>query len=242
LLHNLFINNSPQIGEGKKGQDEASARAYLFEGEKWSMKKLLKIFLTLSLVALMAGPALAGLAVDFSSVTLNINDGNWIVGFKFSTNVPVTVTKLGFYDDLKNGLAESHDVGIYDSVGNLLVSTTVLTTDPLTSWFRFHDVTPYTLAAGQTYFIQGVNGTENYTWYANGFVVDPSITFNKDAYYFPQNGVLTFPNASDGITAAQGGGYFGPNFSTTATPVPSALLLMGSGLLGLVGLRSFKRS
>ncbi|OPX19226.1 MAG: hypothetical protein BZ151_10360 [Desulfobacca sp. 4484_104] len=203
------------------------------------MRKLIRIFLALSLVALMAGPALANLAVDFSSVTQNFTNYNWSLGWEFTTKAPVTVAALGFYDDLKNGLTQNHDVGIYDAVGNLLVSTTVLPTDPLTSWFRFHSITPYTLAAGQTYYIQAVTGSENYTWYTNGLVVDPSITYNTDAYYIPANGVLTFPNASDGHTQALGGGYFGPNFTTSAVPLPSALLLVGSGFLGLVGWRRF---
>ena len=79
------------------------------------MKKILKIFLTLSLIALMAGPALAGLAVDFSSVTVDYSFGDtYSVGFDFSTNAPVTINKLGFYDDGKNGLSANHDVGIFD--------------------------------------------------------------------------------------------------------------------------------
>lgn len=198
-----------------------------------NMKKFLRLLLALSLVAFMAGPALAGLAVDFSSVTTDFTNGNWSLGWEFTTTAPVTVKALGFYDDLKNGLTQNHAVGIYDTAGTLLVSTTVLTTDPLVSFFRMHNITPLVLAGSTTYFIQAVTGTENYTWGTNGFVVDPSISFNVDAFFGPASGVLAFPNDSDGITD----GYFGPNFSTDyAAPLPSTLVFLGSGLMGLIGL------
>ena len=207
------------------------------------MKKLLRVFLAMGLVALMASPSLAGLAVDFTGVNIDFNYGNWCLGFQFTTNGPVTVTKLGFYDDGKNGLTQNHDVGIYNSIGNLLVSTTVLTTDPLTSWFRFHDITPYTLLGSNTYYIQGVSsGVENYTWETTGFTVDPSINFIKDASKSPAGGVLAFPNGSNLFTQADGGGIFGPNFDTKPVPVPPTVLMLGSGLLGLAGWRRFRKS
>lgn len=206
------------------------------------MKKLIRVFLALSLIALMAGPALAGLGVDFTGVTKDYTNYNWSLGFQFTTNGPVTITRLGFYDDQKNGLTENHDVGIYDSAGNLLVSTTVLTTDSLTSWFRFHDIIPYTLLGSETYYIVGVTGTENYTMYTTGFTVEPSINFILDAWKSSVGGVLAFPDSTSNITQALGGGIFGPNFDTTPVPVPPTLLLLASGLLGLGGWRKFKKN
>ena len=201
------------------------------------MKKVFRFLFALSFVALMAGPAVAGVAVDFNSVNTDFTNGNWSLGFEFTTNAPVNVTALGFYDDLKNGLAERHDVGIYDAVGNLLVSTQVTNADPLTSFFRFHNITPLNLPAYQNFYIMAVTGSENYTWGTNGFVVDPSITFGVDMYFSPANGVLTFPNKSDGLTQALGGGWFGPNFMTSAVPLPPSVLLLGPGLLWLIGYR-----
>jgi hypothetical protein len=197
------------------------------------MKKLLPLLLILSLVALLAGPGLAGLAVDFDSVNINWTNGNWNLGWEFSTNGPVTVKALGFYDDLKNGLNETHTVGIYDSAGALLVSTTVLTTDPRVGFFRMHNIAPQVLPGSQSYFIMGVTGSENYTWITNGFTVDPSINFVQDAYFTPFSGVLAFPNGFNATTGNDG--YIGPNFSTT-TPLPSTLVFLGSGLLGLISL------
>ena len=201
------------------------------------MKKLGRVFLALSLMALMAGPALAGLGVDFTGVTIDDSSGNWCLGWKFTTNSPVTITKLGFYDDLQNGLTQNHDVGIYNAAGTLLVSTTVLPTDPLTSWFRFHDIIPLTLPGSEDFYIQGVTESENYTYNPTGFVVNPSISFDNFAWFFPHASVLKFPNYSDLITI----GDFGPNFDTTPVPLPPALLLFGSGLLGLGGWRRFRK-
>jgi hypothetical protein len=207
------------------------------------MNRILRVFLAVSLVALMAAPALANLAIDFSDGSANdFSNGSWSLGFKFTTNdAPVTVTQLGFYDDGKNGLTENHDVGIFDSAGNVLVSATVLTTDALTSWFRFHSITPYTLAANQTYFIQAVTGSEHYTYFPAGFSVDPAITFATDAWKNPQTNALAFPNSSYGFTQDQGS-LFGPNFVMGAeVPVPPTILLLGSGLLGLGGWRRFRK-
>ena len=206
------------------------------------MKKLLWVFLTMGLVTLMVAPSLAGLAVDFASVQHNITVGNGSLGFEFSTNAAIFVTSLGYYDDLKNGLTQDHDVGIYDVAGTLLVSTQVRNADPLAGFFHFRAITPFLLARGQTYFIQGVTGAENYTWATNGFVVDPSINFIADAYFNPEGGILAFPNGSNGLTAAQGGGWFGPNFDATPVPVPTTLLLLASGLLGLGGWRRPRKS
>jgi hypothetical protein len=198
------------------------------------MKKLVQLLLALSLVVLLASPALAGLAVDFTGVNVNFTNGNWSMGWEFTTNGPVTVQALGFYDDNKDGLTQNHDVGIYNAAGVLLVSTTVLTTDPLVSFFRMHNVASTVLPGSDTYYIMAVTGSENYTWLTNGFTVDPSINFVQDAYFTPPGGVLAFPNGFN-VTGADG--LFGPNFSTTGVaPLPSTLVFLGSGLVGLIGL------
>ena len=201
------------------------------------MKTFLKFLLAMGLVVLMAAPSLAGLAVDFTPTLAN--DGtvdSFSLGFQFTTTSAINVTALGYYDDLLNGLTQSHDVGIYNSSGTLLVSTTVVNSDPLTSWFRMHSIAPTLLAAGQTYYIMGVTGAENYTFDPTGFAVDPSITFVADVFNNVPSAVLAFPNDTAGVT-----GWFGPNFATSAVPVPPTVLLLGSGLLGLVGLRRFRK-
>jgi len=192
-------------------------------------------------VLLMAGLILvvgvnhaqAGLAVDFTSVTTDYTSGNWSLGWSFTVNQPVTVTALGFYDDLQNGLTQSHDVAIYDAQQQIVVSGQVVRGDPLVSWWRWTQVQPVVLVPGIQYEIVAVTGAENYTWAPVGFVNDPRVNYLVDAYHTSAGGVLMYPNASAGVV-----GDFGPNFSlTNAIPAPGALLLLAPGLMTLVGLR-----
>jgi hypothetical protein len=219
--------------------------------EDYLMKKIICIFCAISMAVWLASPAAADLALDFTSVpeANNQTHGSYSLGFQFQTNVEIVVTALGFYDYQKDGLTEDHDVGIYDSVGNLLVSTKVLTTDPLISFFRFRDVAPTTLPADQRYYIMAVTGSEKYAFEANGLTVDPAITYATDSWYWDFNLIpsvpqqtrnLMFPNGGTGITQNGGGGYFGPNFLSQA-PLPSSLLLVGSGLFSLIGLGRRRR-
>jgi hypothetical protein len=191
------------------------------------MKRFFRLLLALSLTAILAGPALADLAVDFNGAVNNATNGSWSMGFEFLTNTPVIVGALGFYD---HNMSQSHAVGIYDAAKNLLVSTTVLTSDPLSGFFRYHSIAPLLLPAGQTYVIAAVTGKDKYTWDPSGFVTDPSITYLSARFKYST--VLVFPGTADYITR----GGFGPNFQFSA-PLPGSLILLGSGLVGLFGIR-----
>lgn len=148
------------------------------------------------------------------------------------------VNSLGFYDDLKNDLTESHDVGIYDSLGNLLVSGTVMPGAPLISWFRWTAVAPTLLPVGNGYRIAATTGGENYTWNPTGFVTDPAITFVADRY--TSSAVLVFPaNGPNGVN-----GWLGPNFSGDVfegqVPEPGTYAMIGIGLAA--GIARLRRS
>src|SRR5450755_2722444 len=89
-------------------------------------------------------------AVTFAELTgQSLGNGPFTLGWEFTVSQSITVTALGAFDDSQDGLAESHDVGIWDSVGNLLGSTTVAagTVDPLVNQFRYSSVS-FTLAPG----------------------------------------------------------------------------------------------
>jgi len=200
------------------------------------MKSIRVLVFAISLI-LIAGAtsAYAGLAVDFTSPGVDSTNGNWSLGWKFTVNEPIVVEALGFYDDQKNGLTQTHDVGIFNSAETLIVSGQVQPGDPLVSWWRWTTVTPTTLVPGESYQIAAVTGDENYTYIPTGFVAAPEVNFLLDSWYLPPGGgVLAYPNSTDNLV-----GYFGPNFATevVSVPAPGALLLLIPGVAGVLGLR-----
>jgi hypothetical protein len=200
------------------------------------MKKLM--FSILLAVALLVPAASAGtLALDISGPYGFLStDGNWSLGWQFTVSSPVTVDGLAYFNNA--GDTENHDVGIFnDTTQALLISTTVLPTDPQigTATWRVHGVTPYFLGVG-TYDIMAVTGSGVYAATPTTLSTFlPPITFIQDEFFTPPGGVLAFPNDTDG---AEVQGIFGPSFTiTTGIPEPASILLIGGGLLALAGLR-----
>jgi hypothetical protein len=200
------------------------------------MKRLCVSLAALVLIVASAGRAVAGPVLEFSSLGFDSTNGAWSLGYQFTTNTNITVTALGMFDDTSiggPGWTSSHDVGIYDSVGNLLVSKTVLSTDPLVGHFRYSSVGATVLASGATYYVVGETGVDNYGAFATGLTVDPSINYVQDA--FVRSSTLAFPTGSEGITSGQGGGIWGASFEASPVPEPASLTLLciaGAGLFG----------
>jgi hypothetical protein len=177
-------------------------------------------------------------AFTFTSPTLDMTNGEWSLGYEFSVNSPITVTQLGFYDSGQDGLLQSHDVGIYDTSQNLLVSGTVAagTTDPLVDYIRYTTVAPTSLGIG-VYFIAAATDTDNYTWDPSGLVSAPQVTWLQDAFVL--SSVLAFPSGGPDEHT----GIFGPNFQFSAAPEPSSMALCGAAALtGLAFARFRSRS
>jgi hypothetical protein len=208
--------------------------------------KLERAFTLAAAMAAVLGAAAHAAGTPAMSYSLNTGEalGNppYTLGWEFTVNAPVTIDGLGVFDDNLDGLAESHDVGLWNGAGSLLASATVAagTTDPLIDNFRYADVAPLTLQAG-TYFIGA-------TWLSgddpNVFTGDPGTVttvpqISYDAAAYASGGVLADPTSI--VTAAQG--YFGPNLLISSVPEPAtwAMMVIGFGGLG-AALRSRRRS
>jgi hypothetical protein len=124
-----------------------------------------------------------------------------------------TVTALGFYDDRKNGIGASHQVAIWNPVGELVAWAVVQTYHSLNGWWRMAPISPVTLPPGVGYRIAALNAGEYYTWNPRGFTVGQNIRFTSDLYVTPPTWSIGLPVRSSGVT-----GWFGPNFEYKPVP------------------------
>ena len=179
-------------------------------------------------------------AISFSNTTgesLAKTDSTF--GWSFTTNSDINVVDLGVFDDSQNGLTDSHQVGIWDSSGTLLVSTTVPsgTGATLDDQFRTVGVSSTELFAGQKYFI----GTLYTTF-------DDPLLLQGDASNFATASQITYDNATFALgttlkdpttVASPPPAFFGPTFEFEAVsspvPEPGSFVLLGTGLLGFAG-------
>jgi hypothetical protein len=183
-----------------------------------------------------AAPLLAGPAFTFTDPGFVSTNGSWVFGIRFDVTSSVTVTALGYYDQGSDGFLDSHEVGLYTGDGTLLASTTVVSSDPLTGWFRYSAIDPLVLLPG-TYEVVGVSHTDLYSYVAQGFSVDPALTYLYDRYdsgttlHYPVGQVVNdVPN-----------GFWGPNLfldgGGVVVPEPASAGLILVGLLGLLAYR-----
>lgn len=205
---------------------------------------LLVAVCVVTLVAMSAGLANAAPAVDFTTPGTLINSWNpningFSMGWEFDVLNPIQVTRLGYFNwgPAGNGITTPHDVGIFDSGGNLLVSTTVNPGDPTSGlWVWKSLASPFSLAVGSGYRIAGLTGpTDMYTFGVPSIVQDPNISYIRNRYVRTPTGMLINPTFT--TAAYQGYHWFGPNMDI----VPEPALIQLPFLLGMGGFAYWRR-
>jgi hypothetical protein len=179
--------------------------------------------------------------VTITNTTGSNHDAPYTVGWTFHTNAQITVSGLGVFVPGTNGLVESHPVAIWGSGADPVAQTIVAAGDKetLISQFRYHMITPVTLAANQDYtigalYLLGMNDANEdqfvYPSNVTGLAANASITVTSKYGVYAPGTDLTQPTTEGN----EGPGYFGPNF-LIQTPEPTSLTLLGIGALGFAG-------
>jgi hypothetical protein len=181
------------------------------------------------------------------------------LGWAFDVNAPIWVSALGYYDysagptfpsdfccspfSVTSGLLDNHIVGIFNSTGTLLTSTTVPsgTAGTLIGNSLYAPIPAIELTPGE-YFVEGTqqgtsgaNPTDPVAFLFSSFTTIPQITAVAGVYTFAgAPDVLTFATSGAGYQAYVGPNFLASNTAPSVTPEPSYILLVTGGLAGLL--------
>lgn len=166
-------------------------------------------------------------AITLTSYT-DYSNGEWSLGFLFSPTTNMDVTELGSF--FAAGTGDTHGVSLWTQGGTLLATANV--TGNGTEGFDYSSITPVALTAGTDYIVSATTLTDAYADENATWTVAPGINYLEHVEVFCTTVAPCFP--TNYYTYF---GDFGANFeySTTATPEPNSLMLIGTGLLAVGG-------
>jgi len=208
------------------------------------MKKNLFSILTVMILAVASLPV-ASLADNslasspIGDIRWNDGDVNGTLGYSFTVNSDFLTKQLGFFDSGALGLTNSHAVGLWDVNGTLLASVTIGAglTAPIADGFRWANLsTTALLTAGNTYTLGGTLIANDADLMGISATINTPFTLGQTSLYHDNVGTDTTLRLPD-VSFAQVSGFYGPNLAGSPVPIPSAGWLLGSGLVGLIGLR-----
>lgn len=183
------------------------------------------------------------LALDgFNLGTTSSVATNRVIGWAFFTNESITVDTLGFWDEGSDGLVASHQVGIWDGTGSILLGSVTVQSGTGSSvkgpviaggTFRFESlVTPIHLSLGQEYVIGALTDDNDlFALRTSGVTSQSQVTYVQPRQSDSNSGFVkpTEVNSFDNQA------YFGPNFTIATVPEPSTFALLTIGGLALAG-------
>jgi hypothetical protein len=161
------------------------------------------------------------------------NGAGQTFGWAFNLATAVRLEGLGVWDALADGIGPDAQVGLWDSAGALVASTTVSDgSTPVASagngqWL-FETVSailqPGLYNIGSVFFNATPTGQ-----FGTVFTTDPRIQYlNAGISPAGADSGLTNPTTPFGTD-----GVFGPTLQIAAVPLPGSMLLLGGGLAGL---------
>jgi PEP-CTERM motif len=172
------------------------------------------------------------------------NDGPFTSGFRFRADADLTVTSLGAFDYLGDGLATAHTVGIWSLNGGTPLATATVPAGSAASLlgaFRYTAIPGLTLSANTEYIIGASDYfgqvSDIYPFDPQGFSSAPGVTFLASRGTLSGAAGLVFPQFGDLLPA---GAPLTANFQFVTVPEPSAITLLGIGAAAVAGRLRFR--